>query len=179
MFRSIRIRAGSTHCCPHNTPLVLANNTPYPVPFQLVATADYGHPPVLTNVRADQAGSASSSQSKSPDEPEIPNWSRHKLSYIDKQCAIPVPFHRINVLPQGFRLQRRALMQQNYTAVLKQDAGWWIGWIEEVPGVNCQERSREALVETLRVTLREALELNRQEALGAAGGNFEEASIAV
>ena len=60
-------------------------------------------------------------------------------------------------------------MQQNYTAVIKQDAAWWIGWIEEVPGVNCQERSREALIETLRVTLREALELNRQEALGAAG----------
>ena len=70
-------------------------------------------------------------------------------------------------------------MQQNYTAVIKQDAGWWIGWIEEVPGVNCLEYSREALVETLRATLREALELNRQEALGAAGGNFEEASIAV
>jgi hypothetical protein len=30
-------------------------------------------------------------------------------------------------------------MQQNYTAVIKQDAGWWIGWIEEVPWVNCQE----------------------------------------
>ncbi|MBI5674053.1 MAG: DUF1902 domain-containing protein [Nitrospirae bacterium] len=70
-------------------------------------------------------------------------------------------------------------MQQNYTAVIKQDAGWWIGWIEEIPGVNCQEQSREVLVETLRVTLREALELNRQEALGATGENFEEASIAV
>lgn len=70
-------------------------------------------------------------------------------------------------------------MQQNYTDVIKQDAGWWIGWIEEVPGVNCREGRREALVETLRVKLREALELNRQEALGAAGGNFEEASIAV
>lgn len=70
-------------------------------------------------------------------------------------------------------------MPQNYTTVLKEDAGWWIGRIEEVPGVNCQERSREELVETLRVTLREALEINRQEALGAAGGNFEEASIAV
>jgi len=53
-------------------------------------------------------------------------------------------------------------MQQNNTAVIKQDAGWWIGWIEEVPGVNCQEQSREALIETLKVTLREALELNRQ-----------------
>jgi hypothetical protein len=68
---------------------------------------------------------------------------------------------------------------RNYTAEIKQDAGWWIGGIEEVPGVNCLEYSCEALVETLRVTLREVLELNRQEALGAAGGNFEEASIAV
>ncbi len=70
-------------------------------------------------------------------------------------------------------------MAQSYTAVIKQDAGWWIGWIEEVPGVNCQESTREALIESLRVTLKEALELNRQEALGAAGGNFEEAPIAV
>jgi predicted RNase H-like HicB family nuclease len=70
-------------------------------------------------------------------------------------------------------------MEQNYTAVIKEDAGWWIGWIEEVPGVNCQEATREALIETLRVTLKEALELNRQDAIGAAGGNFEEAPIAV
>jgi len=70
-------------------------------------------------------------------------------------------------------------MQQNHTAVIKHDAEWWISWIEEIPDVNCQERSREALVETLRVTLRETLELNRQEALGAAGGNFEETFIAV
>ena len=41
---------------------------------------------------------------------------------------------------------------------MKQDAGWWIGWIEEVPGVNCQEASREALLETLRTTLAEALQ---------------------
>ncbi|MDF0667543.1 MAG: hypothetical protein P0119_15925 [Nitrospira sp.] len=63
--------------------------------------------------------------------------------------------------------------------MIKEEVGWWIGWIEEVPGVNWQERSREELVETLRVPLQEALELNRQEASGAAGGNCEEASIAV
>jgi len=28
-------------------------------------------------------------------------------------------------------------MLQEYTAVIKKDAGWWIGWIEEIPGVNC------------------------------------------
>ena len=32
-------------------------------------------------------------------------------------------------------------MRAEYTAVVKQDDAWWIGWIEEVPGVNCQERS--------------------------------------
>ena len=66
-----------------------------------------------------------------------------------------------------------------YTAVVKRDGDWWIGWIEEVPGVNCQERTREELLETLRVTLREALELNRNEAKAAAGTEFEEERIAV
>jgi len=46
-----------------------------------------------------------------------------------------------------------------YTAIVKQSGDWWIGWIEEVPGVNCQEASREELLETLRITLREAGEL--------------------
>lgn len=32
-------------------------------------------------------------------------------------------------------------MKNQYTAVIKQVNGWWIGWIEEVPGVNCQERT--------------------------------------
>jgi len=49
-------------------------------------------------------------------------------------------------------------MNPEYTAVIKQENDWWIGWIEEVPGVNCQERTREELLETLRVTLKEALE---------------------
>ena len=50
-----------------------------------------------------------------------------------------------------------------YTAVIKQDGDWWIGWIEEVPGVNCQEASRDELLETLKITLQEALEFNRKE----------------
>jgi predicted RNase H-like HicB family nuclease len=66
-----------------------------------------------------------------------------------------------------------------YTAVVKNEGDWWIGWVEEVPGVNCQERTREALLESLHVTLDEALEFNRQDAKAAAGHNFEEAMIAV
>ena len=70
-------------------------------------------------------------------------------------------------------------MAHMYNAVVKQDAGWWIGWIEEVPGVNCQEATREELLESLRVTLAEAIELNRDEARKAAGKEYEELPIAV
>ena len=51
-----------------------------------------------------------------------------------------------------------------FTAVINQDNGWWIGWIEEVPGVNCQERSRDRLLESLRIALHEALQMNRKDA---------------
>ncbi len=44
-----------------------------------------------------------------------------------------------------------------YTAVIKQEDDWWIGWIEEVSGVNCQEPTRDELLETLSITLAEAL----------------------
>ena len=70
-------------------------------------------------------------------------------------------------------------MLQTYTAVVKYDEGTWIGWIEEVSGVNCQEDTREALLESLRVTLAEAIEFDRAEAIGAAGKGYEELPIAV
>lgn len=70
-------------------------------------------------------------------------------------------------------------MNQSYTAVVKQDGQWWIGWIEEVPGINCQESTREELLESLRITLSEALEMNRADAKKAAGKDFEELSIAI
>ena len=36
-----------------------------------------------------------------------------------------------------------------YTAILKQEGEWWIGWVQNVPGVNCQERTREELLESI------------------------------
>lgn len=70
-------------------------------------------------------------------------------------------------------------MQQTYTAVVKREADTWIGWIEEIPGVNCQEATREELLESLRITLAEAIEFNRADAISAAGHGFEELPIAV
>jgi predicted RNase H-like HicB family nuclease len=49
-------------------------------------------------------------------------------------------------------------MDTEYTAIVKQSGDWWIGWIKEIPGVNCQEQTHEELIATLRITLKEALE---------------------
>jgi predicted RNase H-like HicB family nuclease len=70
-------------------------------------------------------------------------------------------------------------MANTYTAITKQDGDWWIGWIEEVPGVNCQERTREELLESLKITLKEALEFNRQDAIRAAASGYTEVSVAL
>lgn len=70
-------------------------------------------------------------------------------------------------------------MENKYTVVVKQEGEWWIGWVEEVSGVNCQEHTREALLESLKVALKEALEFNRQEARSSAGMGFQELVIAV
>ncbi len=71
------------------------------------------------------------------------------------------------------------IMKSQYTAVIKKDGDWWIGWIEEIPGVNCQEKTRNGLLKSLRITLKEALEFNKNEALSAAGKGFQEETIAV
>ncbi len=70
-------------------------------------------------------------------------------------------------------------MKNEYTAVLKQEGDWWIGWIEEIPGVNCQERTYEELKETLAVARKKALEFNRRDVLKAVGSGYTEEKIAL
>ena len=64
-----------------------------------------------------------------------------------------------------------------WTAIISRDEGWWIGWIAEIPGVNAQERTREELLETLVGVLREALEMNRRDAVAHAPGRYEEVAL--
>ncbi len=69
-------------------------------------------------------------------------------------------------------------MPASYTAVVQQSGEWWIGWVEEVPGVNSQGQTREELLDNLRDALQESLEMNREQARGAATGPYEEVSLA-
>ena len=69
------------------------------------------------------------------------------------------------------------MISSTYSAVIRRDGAWWIGWIEEVPGVNSQAATREELVANLREALSEAIEMNRLDARTAAGSDFEEVAI--
>jgi predicted RNase H-like HicB family nuclease len=69
---------------------------------------------------------------------------------------------------------------QGYTAVVQQRGSWWIGWVEEIPGVDSQGAHREELLDNLRSALEEALEMNRAEAIAAAQGEpYEEVRVNV
>lgn len=70
-------------------------------------------------------------------------------------------------------------MNRHFTAVVKKDEGWWIGWVQEIPGVNSQGKTRTELLKNLRSALKEALELNREDALAAAQQDYQEEAIIV
>jgi predicted RNase H-like HicB family nuclease len=66
---------------------------------------------------------------------------------------------------------------QTYTAVIRKNAGWWIGWVAEIPGVNSQGKTRAELISNLKSALHEAIELNRADAVSQAGQGYEEAVL--
>lgn len=69
---------------------------------------------------------------------------------------------------------------QGYTAIVQQRGPWWVGWIEEILGVNSQGVDREELVRNLRSALEEILETNRADAIAAAEGEpYEAVSVNV
>jgi hypothetical protein len=48
--------------------------------------------------------------------------------------------------------------ETTYTAQIQENGSGWIGWIQEHPKVKCEDRTQEALLETLENTLYETLE---------------------
>ena len=51
-------------------------------------------------------------------------------------------------------------MARTYTAIIQKHDEWWIGWIEELAGVNSQGRTREELLDNLKDAMEEAIEMN-------------------
>jgi predicted RNase H-like HicB family nuclease len=44
-----------------------------------------------------------------------------------------------------------------YRAIVKPSDGWWIGWLLDLPGVNAQEKTRDDVIESLRIGAEEML----------------------
>jgi predicted RNase H-like HicB family nuclease len=44
-----------------------------------------------------------------------------------------------------------------YRAIIKEADDWWIGWLVDLPGVNAQEKTKEELMEALRIGAQEML----------------------
>ena len=38
-----------------------------------------------------------------------------------------------------------------FRAMIKKSGTWWIGWLVDLPGVNAQEKTREELLESLKI----------------------------
>ncbi len=49
----------------------------------------------------------------------------------------------------------------NFTAVIKKNEKWYIGWVEEIPGVNAQGKTLKEVRENLKEALNLILESNR------------------
>ena len=69
--------------------------------------------------------------------------------------------------------------KRNFTAVISREDGWWVGFILEVAGVNCQARTRRQLMSNLRSALKEALEIRRELALGIGPEQYEEQMVSL
>ncbi|MDM8541135.1 type II toxin-antitoxin system HicB family antitoxin [Desulfococcaceae bacterium HSG9] len=57
------------------------------------------------------------------------------------------------------------MMKNDYTAIITKDEDWWLGWIEEIPGANAQEKTREELLISLKEAAKDIIELRREQFL--------------
>ncbi len=51
---------------------------------------------------------------------------------------------------------------EHFGAVFVRDGGWWVGYVEELPGANTQGKTLDEARENLKDAVRMVLEANRQ-----------------
>ncbi len=70
-------------------------------------------------------------------------------------------------------------MKAELTAIIKKDGDWWLGWVEEIPGANAQEKTKEELMVSLKEAAKDILELRREEAKIQAISDYEEVPLVI
>jgi predicted RNase H-like HicB family nuclease len=58
----------------------------------------------------------------------------------------------------GYSFYQRGILMQ-YRAVIKKSDDWWIGWLIDLPGVNAQEKSKDSLIESLKIGAEDMLNI--------------------
>ena len=81
-------------------------------------------------------------------------------SQTSRVNLIALPIDLSSILMHNYAVASRIFkMKRRFTALIKKDEGWWIGWVQEIPGVNSQGKTRGELRKNLRSALQEALEI--------------------
>ncbi len=65
-------------------------------------------------------------------------------------------------------------MKNEYAAIITKDEDWQLGWIEEIPGANAQEKTREELLISLKEAAKDIIELRREQFLSELKSDYEE-----
>jgi predicted RNase H-like HicB family nuclease len=59
-------------------------------------------------------------------------------------------------------------MQNEFTAIIEEDEGWFIAYCPEIPGANGQGRTKDEAIESLSDAITLILEVRREKALKGA-----------
>ena len=70
-------------------------------------------------------------------------------------------------------------MAHTFTAVYKKQGKWYLGWIEEIPGVNTQGKTLKEARENLKEALYLILEVNRAMARKEISGKVVREPVSV
>ena len=72
-----------------------------------------------------------------------------------------------------------AYMKQKFTAIYKKHGKWYLGWVEEIPGVNTQGKTLSEAKENLKDALFLVLETNRAMVREESGDKVVRESISI
>jgi predicted RNase H-like HicB family nuclease len=70
-------------------------------------------------------------------------------------------------------------MSNQYTAIITKEDDWWIGWVEEIPGANAQEKTKKELLLSLKEAAQDIIELRRQDAINGISTDYQEVALAI
>jgi predicted RNase H-like HicB family nuclease len=104
---------------------------------------------------------------------------RHMGATVTRHGGIIPPMNGAGTRPTLAMENEVKIMKAEFTAIVKRDGDWWLGWVEEIPGANAQEKTREELILSLKEAVKDILDLRCEEARNQAEDDFEEVPLVI